>query len=183
MNTKVLTFTILGVLLLFVFIVVGSFISTSNTEIELRTTFEQKIDERTAFYDKMKKVISQKAQIAIKNDSSFQNMVNTIMSARKDGQQVMFKWIQESNPGANFNEVSKLYADLSRTIEGQREGFFEEEKMIQDVVKQHKMLIRKFPASIVFSFLDRKELKYTPIQSSETQDVMKTGVDNDTKVF
>jgi hypothetical protein len=74
----------LGVIMLFVFI--GNFISFSNNEIDLRNTFEQKIDERTSFYDKMYKVISQKSQIAVKNDESFRKNINIIMEGRKDSE-------------------------------------------------------------------------------------------------
>jgi hypothetical protein len=74
----------LGVIMLFVFI--GNFVSFSNNEIDLRNTFEQKIDERTSFYDKMYKVISQKSQIAVKNDESFRKNINIIMEGRKDSE-------------------------------------------------------------------------------------------------
>lgn len=184
MSKKLLiTLSIIATSVVFGFIIIGSLAGYYNRGIELENTFTQKIDERTAFYDKMVKIISQKAQVAVKNDSAFRDVVNSIMSAREDGANVMFKWIKESNPAVTFGEVSKLYADLSRTIEAQREGFFEEEKLIQDVVKQHNDLIRKFPANIIFLVYGTQPLKYSPIQSSTTKEVMKTGIDDNTEVF
>jgi hypothetical protein len=170
----------LGVILFFVF--VGNFISFSNTEIDLRNTFEQKIDERTSFYDKMYKVISQKSQIAVKNDESFRKNINIIMEGRKDAPQVFMKWITETNPNANYSEVSVLYQDLSRAVEAQREGFLNQEKVLQDVVRQHKNLIQKFPGSFYNMFYGRTKLEYTPIKSSLTEEVMRTGKDDNVKL-
>jgi hypothetical protein len=170
----------LGVIMLFVFI--GNFVSFSNNEIDLRNTFEQKIDERTSFYDKMYKVISQKSQIAVKNDESFRKNINIIMEGRKDSEGVFMKWITESNPNANYAEVSVLYKYLSRAVEAQREGFFNEEKVLQDVVRQHKNLIQKFPNSFYNIFYGRTKLEYTPIKSSLTEEVMKTGKDDNIKL-
>ena len=159
-------------------IFVTQLISFSNNEIELRNLFKQKTDERTAFYDKMWKTISQKTKIAVKNDESFKQNINLIMAGRQDSENVIFKWIKEVNPNANFGEVSGLYKDLSRTIEGEREGFFNQEKVMQDVVMQHNNLIQKFPGSFYNMFFNRMTLEYKPITSDRTDEVIKTGKDN-----
>ncbi len=166
-----------------VIMIAGSYLSFSNTEIDLKNRFEQKMTERTAFYDKMWKTISQKSQIALKNDSSFYRNVNAIMEGRKDAGDLFMKWVQESNPNANYDQVSVLYQDLSRTVEGQRDGFFMEEKMIQNIVMEHNNLIEKFPGSFWNSFMGRKPLVYKPITSDRTDEVMKTGKDNNVEVF
>lgn len=162
---------------------VFSFISFNNNEVDLRNAFEQKIDERTGFYDKMWKTLKGKSQVAVKNDSSFQNVVNIQMNGQKDGEQVTWKWIQQSNPSASFSEVSKLYADLSRTIEAERNGFFEREKELQRIQREHKNLLQKFPGNIAAMILGKKPLKYKVITSDKTDDVIQTGKDNDTNVF
>ena len=181
-KSSIFKVVIIGILLLSLVPLVGGFISFSNDEIDLKNSFTQKIDERTAFYDKMYKVISQKSQIAVKNDQSFKENVNTIMAGRKDAEQVVFKWITESNPNANYETVSKVYQDLSRAVESEREGFFEQEKMIQDIVKQHSNLIQKFPGSFYNVFLGRDALKYTPVKSSITEEVMQKGKDDNVKL-
>ena len=94
----------------------------------------------------------------------------------------MWAWVQQSNPTATYGEVSKLYQDLSRAVEGEREGFFEQEKVLQDVIRQHSNLTEKFPGSFYNFFLNRKELSYTPVKSDQTEEVMKTGKDNNTKL-
>lgn len=173
---------LIGLGVIFIIVLFSNFVSFSNTEIDLRNTFDQKIEERTSFYDKMYKVISQKSQIAVKNDESFRQNINIIMEGRKDAPQVFMKWITETNPNANYNEVSELYKDLSRSVEAQREGFFNQEKVIQDVVRQHKNHIQKFPNSFYNVFMGRQALIYKPITSSITDEVMKTGKDDNVKL-
>ena len=181
---KIISYAILGIVGLFLFGIVMSVISTSNQEVDLRNRFKQKMDERTAFYDKMWKTISQKSQIAVKNDSSFVRNVNIIMSNRKDAEGLVMKWVQESNPNANFDQVSALYADLSRTIEGERDGFFMQEKMIMDIVLAHDNIMTKFPSGFILSsFMGRSRLVYKPITSDKTDGVIQSGKDNDVSVF
>lgn len=183
MNTKTIIKMGVGVVLALMLVIgLVNSITTWNQEVRLKNAFTQKISERTAFYDKMYKVIAQKSQIAVKNDSSFRANVNQIMQGRKDAQNLFMKWVTESNPNANYNEVANLYADLSRTIEGQREGFFVQEKYLMDVKLQHDNLLHQFPANILFSIMGTKDLQYTPITSSQTDEVFKTGKDDNVKL-
>lgn len=171
-----------GLIAIFLITIVAQCINFSNSEIDLRNSFKQKWDERTAFYDKMWKTFSQKSQIAVKNDSSFRRNIDLIMTAREDKGGLLMKWVQESNPNANYDAVSKLYEDLSRAVEAGREGFFVQEKVLQDIVKQHSNLIQKFPGSLYNSFYGRKPLEYKPITSTITDQVIKTGKDDDVKL-
>lgn len=183
---KTSTIIKLSVLTILIFLGGGlltGFISFSNQEITYKTQFKQKMLERTAFYDAMWKTFAQKANIAVKNDSAFQNIVNIQMSGQKDGEQVMWKWVQQSNPAATFTEVSALYKDLSRTIEAKREEFKNLEKSLQDIQAQHTFLIDRFPGSFYNMFLGRTHIEYKPITSDRTDEVIKTGKDNDTKLF
>lgn len=177
-NQFLIKLGLIGLGVIFIVVFFSNFVSFSNTEIDLRNTFDQKIEERTSFYDKMYKVIAQKTQIAVKNDESFRQNINIIMEGRKDAPQVFMKWITESNPNSNYSEVSALYKDLSRSVEAQREGFFNEEKVIQDVVKQHKNHIQKFPNSFYNVFMGRQALVYKLITSTRTDEVMRTGKDD-----
>lgn len=184
MNTKTIIKIGVGALVaLFTIIFIGNIIGFSNNEIELRNRFEQKISERTSFYDKMWKILKGKSEIALKNDSSFRQNINIIMEGRKDAPQVFFKWITETNPNANYSEVSALYKDLSRAVEAQREGFFVQERYLQDIKRQHSDLIKKFPGSFYNSFYGRKEIEYKPITSTITDEVMKSGKDDNVKLF
>lgn len=181
--SKIITLSIVAFLLITVGIVVTQTISFSNKEYVLRNTFEQKSQERVAFYDKMWKIISQKSQIALKNDSSFRAIVDLQVTGQKNGENVMWAWVQQSNPTATFSEVTSLYKELGRAVEAQREGFFIEEKYMQDVVLQHSNLIQTFPGSFYNLFLGRTKIVYKPVSSSQTDAVFKTGKDDNVKLF
>lgn len=174
---------ILSGVAIFLFIFVGGCIGFGNDTVDLQNRRKQKDDERTAFYDKMWKTLSQKSQIALKNDSSFARNVNAIMEGRKDAGNLFMKWVQESNPNANYEQVAALYADLSRAVEAQRDGFFIQEKMIQGIVLEYNNRIQKFPGSLYNLIYGRKKMEYKPITSDRTDRVIETGKDNDVKLF
>ena len=180
---KLTTLIIMGIVIFSGTLLTSMLISTNNEEVVVRTKFEQKLNERKAFYDKMWKTLSQKGQIALKNDSSFQKNVIIIMQGRKDSPSVFMKWITETNPNANYEQVAKLYESLSQSVEAQRDGFFETEKILADIKRTHDNLLRTFPSNIFFSILGRQQLAYEPISSERTDNVFLTGKDNDIKVF
>lgn len=182
-KSKIIWLSVIAGIAILTGVLASNIIGFGNTENELRAGFEQKIDERTAFYDKMWKVLSDKSKITLKMDTSFHKMINTIMSNRKDGEGVFMKWITESNPGVTFDKVADMYQSLSRTLEAEREGFFVQEKVLQDIVKQHKILITNFPGKLYNMFYDKEILVYKPITSTRTDDVMKTGKDDKSMIF
>jgi len=172
-------------------VIIGSivvfFISTyayfNNKEVALRTTFNQQMNNRTALFDKMWKIISQKAQVAKAYDSSFVRIVKESMDARKDGVNIMMKWVTESNPTLQANTVQELYRDLSRTIESERNSFFEREELLSSIQQQHSVFLLSFPNNFYNIFMGRKELVYKPITSGRTDGVIQSGQDNDVNVF
>lgn len=171
---------LLGLPIIFI---ISTYSSFNNKEVDLRTTFEMQMKNRKGLFDKMWKTIAQKANVAKTYDSSFLRIVNAAMDPRKDGAGVMMKWVTESNPTLQANTVQELYKDLSRTIESERNSFFERETTLASIQQQHSKFLRSFPNNFYNIFMGRKELIYEPITSDRTDDVMKTGKDNDVKVF
>lgn len=176
MKSTIITLITVGSILLVLFIGLTSFYN-SNQKIE--NLFEQKLDERKAFYQKMYVTIQQQTSIAVKNDDSFKKVVDLQMSGQKDGEGVTWKWIQQSNPTATYTEVQKMYSDLSRGIEANRSEFFEQEKQLQDIARQQKDLIKKFPNNIIAGIFNINEVKYNPIVSNMTISVFETGIESD----
>ncbi len=164
-----------------ILILVISYFSISNSEIRLKNSFDAAVSKRTTQYDNMWKTWAGKAQIAVKNDSAFQNIVNIQMNGQKDGENVTWKWIQQSNPSASFGQVQALYSDLSRCIEAKRDEFMECETELQDLNREHEDMLSVAPSSWFLS--SRKHFVYKPITSTRTDDVIKTGKDDNTKVF
>lgn len=171
---------LLGLPIIFIIATYGSF---NNKDVDLRTTFEMQMTNRTAQYDKVWKVITQKAQIAKAYDSSFIRAVNASMDARKDGANILMKWVQENNVMIQIGTVQELYKDLSRTIEAERNSFFEREQTLASIKQQHSKFLRSFPNNIYNLFMGRKELEYKPITSSRTDEVIRTGKDDNVDVF
>lgn len=171
---------LLGLPLIFL---ISTYSSFNNKEVDLRTTFDMQMTNRTSLFDKMWKMIAQKAQVTKAYDSSFLRIVNAAMDPRKDGAGIMMKWVKESNPTLQANTVQELYKDLSRTIESERNSFFEREETLASIKQQHSKFLRSFPNNLYNVFMGRKELEYKPITSDRTDDVIKSGKDNDIQVF
>lgn len=173
---------ILGISLVVTVAVVSFIISTKKREVRLRNEFKAKLSERTTIYDnKVFKTITSQAQITLKADSSFQRVVDAQMSGQKDAPELFMKWVQQSNPAATWLSVQELYKGLSRTVEAVRTEFVQIEKVLQDVKLQHDDLRTVFPSSLVVGGVE--ELLYKPITSDRTDEVMRTGKDNNTNVF
>ena len=173
----------LVILVVPVIFLISTYASFNNQEVHLRTTFNMQMKNRTAFFDKMWKIISQKAQVTQAYDTSFLRIVNAAMDPRRDGVGVMMKWVQESNPTLQAGTVQELYKDLSRTIESERDAFFEREETLASIQQQHSQFLQSFPNNLYNTFLGRKELVYNPISSDKTENVIKTGKDNSNSVF
>lgn len=174
---------ILAGVILFAILFIGGIIGFGNDTVDLQNRRKQKDDERTAFYDNMWKTFSQKTQIALRNDSSFARNVDAIMAGRKDAGDLFMKWVQESNPNANYEQVAALYADLSRSVEAKRDQFFMQEKAIMGIVLEYNNRIQKFPGNLYNIFYGRKKMDYKPITSSRTDQVIESGKDDDVNLF
>ena len=70
-----------------------------------------------------------------------------------------WKWLQENQP-IPYNEFTIFYADLSRFIHSQREGYFALEKECIAIVNKHNILIKMFPNIMYNKLLNIDEIKY-----------------------
>ena len=171
---------IFGISLVSIGLIVGMmYVSASNKEIGLSTQIEAQQKVCEAFYDKLWKIISQKAQVAEQYKESFGKIYSDLISGRyaKDGGGSLMKWIQESNPTFDVS----LYKDLSASIEAERSGFFMEQKKLIDLDREHKVLRKTWPNSMFIG--SRPDAKFTIITSDQTEAVYKTGKENNVDVF
>lgn len=175
---KIVILTIVGLLAVLGIWGVSTYINISNTEIRMRKSVEAQNQVCMSFYDKLWKIISQKAQVADKYKSSFREVYADIMSERySDNGGSLMKWIQEHNP--DFD--ASLFKDIQRSIEVERNGYFNEEKKLIDLDNEHDMYIAVFPNS--FFVGGRGETEIKTVRSSRTNDAFETGEDNDVDVF
>ena len=153
--------------------------STNNSEISLRNKIEAQQKVCETYYDKLWKVLQQKAQVTDQYKNAFKEIYPQLIAGRyaNDGGGALMKWVQESNPTFDVS----LYKDLSASIEAERAGFFMEQKKLIDLDREHKVLRQKFPASMFIG--SRPDVKFTIITSDITVTVYKTGKENDIDLF
>ena len=89
----------------------------------------------------------------------FIELANIVMSARKDGQSVAWKWVQE-NTQIPFEEFTYFYKQLSSFIAVK----YEENRKIENqklaIVQKQNLLIQTFPNNVYNWFLKIKPLQY-----------------------
>jgi hypothetical protein len=175
---KNLLITGLSIIILIVMTIIWS-ISISNSEIKIRNRglAQQKVCE--SYYDKLWKVISQKAQVAEKYKESFKEIYLPLIEGRykNDKNGTFMKWITEHNP--TFD--ASLYKDLMASIEGERNGFFIEQSKLIDIDREHKTMRQTFPNSVIIG--SRKDLEIKIITSSQTEKVYESCKEDSVKVF
>jgi hypothetical protein len=158
-------------------------IGLSNSEIKLRNRGNAQQEACAAYFDKVWKVLQQQAQVADQYKDGFKEIYTALMEGRYSGdsngqgKETFMKWIQESNP--TFSPA--LYEKLMAAIEGQREGFFIEQQKLIDIDREHKNMRMTFPNSIVIG--KRADLGIKIIKSLKTDDVYKSGQENDIDLF
>lgn len=165
-----------GALVVIFAIVVGvAAMNAHNTEVDLRTRTEAQQQVCKADFDKMWKVIAQKAQVADRYQAAFREIYPQLIAGRYGSERggALMSWITEANP--DFD--TSLYRDLSAAIEGQREGFFQNQKMLLDLQREHTRHLRSFPSSLVVG--GRSEIEVDLIFSAATNQTYETGEEND----
>lgn len=154
-------------------------VSASNKEITLRSKISAQKQVCEAFYDKLWKIISQKAQVAEQYKEAFKEIYPKLIEGRYGNENggTLMKWITESNPQFDIS----LYKDLMQSIEAERSGFFMEQKKLIDLNNEHRIIKQTFPNSIFIG--SRPDIEITIISSELTKKVMETGQENDIEIF
>lgn len=170
---KVYIITIGCIILTLIGIILGMYFSYNNQEKVLRNQSDAQIGKIEGVYDKMWKVIQQKASVTDQYKNAFKEIYPELISGRygNDGDSFM-KWIQEDNP--NF-DVS-LYKDLMSSIEVLRAEFQHSQEKELDIIREHKNLCQKVPSS--WFIKNKNEIKYTIISSTYTKEIIQTGLED-----
>ena len=155
-----------------------SYVGYSNTDIELRNLAKAAQKDNENVYDKVWKVIQQKAGITDKYSKDFKEAYGGIMIARYgEGKNPMWSWVKEHNPELNV----ALYEDLSRSIEALRNEFQRVQTRLIDVKMQHDNLRQKIPSCWFIG--KRPELIIQIVTSEKSKEAFSTGEENDIKLF
>lgn len=148
---------------------------THNGEVSLRNRVVAQQDVCRADFDTMWKVLAQKAQIAERYRDSFREIYPQLIAGRYGNERggALMKWVQESNPQFDVS----LYKDLMAAIEGQRRGFFNNQKLLIDLKREHDTLLQSWPAAWVVG--DRARVEIELVLSAATDEAYRTGHEND----
>lgn len=167
----------IGVLAALIIGVIVWWVGVSNSEIKLRAKISGQQEMTEAYYTKLWEVIKSKAQVTEEYADKFKEIQVGIMAGRYSTGGQLMKWIQEANP--NFDP--SLYKDLMASIEGQREGFFTEQKKLRDMSVQHEVMLKTFPSSIVVG--KREAINVVILKNEATTAAYSTGKDSSPDMF
>lgn len=187
MNKKVLIATIAGIVITFGLIFWFSTISIKNHRQELKLAVSAQQDVNKACFDNMFKQIAQVAEVAKTkmevSKEAFKEIYPDLIKGRYDGEKngALMKWVVESNPQFDLANAANLYDKLETVIKAQREEFFMAQKTLIDKKNAHNLYVTTFPGNIIYN--DSDTLAITIITSDKTEEVFKTGKDNDIKIF
>lgn len=178
---KIVGIVIVAVVIILGIVGVSMYIGASNTEISMRKQVEAQQEVTASYYDKVWKIISQKAQVSSEYKDGFNEVYTNIMAGRYSSggnqDESLMKWITEANP--QFD--ASLYKDLMRSIEVERNGYLIQEKKLIDLDREHDTFIALFPNSLFVQSRGETEIK--TIRSTRTNKAAETGVDDDVDLF
>ena len=181
MNSGVKTIAVIAVIIIValgVITTVGSYFNYNNQEIALREQAEAQRGKVEGVHDAMWKIISQKAQVSQEYREGFDSIYTHIIAGRySQGDGTLMKWIKEANP--NFD--SSLYKDVMDAIEVQRTQFMKAQERMIDIKRQHSTLCKTYPGCWFIS--NKSEIEYTVVSSSQSKEVMESGIDDNVKLF
>jgi hypothetical protein len=176
---KIVALGVSAVVLLLLIIGISMNFSTQNKEIDLRTQTEAQNKKCEAYFDKMWKILKQKAGVTDQYKEAFKDIYPKLIEGRySKGDGSLMKWVTESNP--TFD--ASMYKDLMKSIEIERTGFFNEQAMLIDLQREHAAYIKKAPNRW---FLDSnlKPVEIKVITSEATKETYATGEENDIELF
>lgn len=163
-------------LLVAVGMTVSTYISYKRKDNGLRNEVKAQQKNCESYSDKMWKVLQQKAQVTDQYKEAFMKIYPQLMEGRYDKGGDLFKMVTESNPTFDVS----LYKDLMNSISVERTAFFEEQKRLIDMKREHDNL-RMDP--IASFFISDEEVLITVITSERTKGVYATGEENDIDLF
>lgn len=177
-TSHIILSSIAAIILVAVCTFVGMYFSYNNKEITLRNLAEAQRGKCEGTYDKMWKVLKQKAQVTDEYKEAFKEIYPQLIEGRySQGDGSLMKWIQESNP--TFD--TSLYKDLMQSIEVERHSFQVSQERMLDIIREHETLCHRYPAK--FFINDTETIEYTVISSSISKATMLSGEDNDIDLF
>lgn len=179
---SIIALGIVGVLVISMIMLVSWVIGTLNREMAIRVTIEQKVKDNSSQFDNMWKKISQVAQVTDAQKEAIKEIMVGYANARsqgRDGAGSFVNAVREVVP----NIDTTTFNNLQNIITGSRDAFTMRQTELLDLKREHEKILRTIPSSIICSMFGRKSIDVTIITSTKTDEVFKTGKDDDVNVF
>jgi hypothetical protein len=176
MKYKILA--LIGVVIVFICLTAFMMnIHYDNQDARIRNLITAKQKDLTNNFDAMWKIISQLCQVKDEYKPDFKDVYAEIMKDRYQGDKgSMMLWITEHNP--EFD--SKIYMKLMIAIEANRKEFMRNQTEILDMKREHDNLRTTAPS---MWFIPDNEVKVQIVTSTKTEEIFKTGKDDDVQLF
>jgi hypothetical protein len=137
----------------------NSSVDLYNKSKQYALSYEKVKQEQISNYDGYYNTFIDKQDNANINKETFLYVTNIIMSNRKDGEQLSWKWVTE-NQQIPYNEFSDFYIDLSNFIRERYADNMQIERNKQALVNSHNLLISTYPNNIINKWLNIQPLTY-----------------------
>lgn len=157
-----------------IFLGVFSVIGTNNECVQMEATIRAQYDQNRNNYSNMFFKFREAAQVNTMYVDDLKKVYDSAIENRyKNSTQVLMNWIQEHNP--NFD--SSMYRNLQAMIEGSRNTFEANQKMLLDKKRLYEIHLQSFPNSITTRVLGFPKIdlaKYDIVTSDETEKAFET---------
>lgn len=159
-----------------VFVVIGliSIMGTNNECVQMEASIKAQYDSNRNSYDNMWKKFKESSQVTAMYTEDLKKVYDSAISNRyQNSTNVMMNWIKEHNP--NFD--ASMYKNLQAMIEGGRNSFESNQKMLLDKKRIYEVQLQSFPNSIITRVLGFPKIdlaKYDIVTSESTEEAFKT---------
>jgi hypothetical protein len=166
----ILTIVVIGLLYSGITKVVNPGVDLYNNTKTLALGYDKIVQEQVTDYDGYYLAFIDKQKNAdVVGKDLFLKVTSIIMSNRKDGENLAWKWVSE-NQHIPYEEFTIFYKELSNFISERYEANRLIESKKQSIVQQHNTLLQTFPNNIYNKVLHVEPLVYTfGYVSSETK--------------
>lgn len=140
-----------------VFVVVPYTISTFNEQKDIRNSYSQKVQEKEVIMNEFTSCLTSSLSISNSNAEYFKENIQIIMDNRQDGDKLMWKWVTEVNPNANFNEVSEMFQHMQSLYLEKRSSIIAINKTLFELEKRDANLRTMFPSNMIINLVGETE--------------------------
>lgn len=168
---------------------ITGYIAANDKEISLRNQVEAQNDVCRANFDKMFKTITQVSQVPERfieqSKEAFKEIYPELMEGRYGNARggALMSWVQESNPNFDMAASGKLYENIQRAVETNRQEFFIQQQKLIEFKRAHTTFISTFWNRNLYGLYGRGEIEIILIDSETTDEVYKNGQENDIDLF